>query len=194
MLKFFRTIRKKLIEKDNVRRYLLYAIGEILLVVIGILIALQVNNWNEERKRQQDIRSYVTAMVSDLEQDVREIDIRIEQIEEKIASIDRLADYIRDKPLQEIQNEDLLVFIPQFYIYRPFSWYQTSIEELVNSSSLKDIQNDELREKVVSYYALAEHLIEDYTSDYAYSERLQILQDNILNFNYPDRQEMRQEL
>lgn len=49
MLKFFRTIRKKLIEQDNVRKYLLYAIGEILLVVIGILIALQVNNWNEER-------------------------------------------------------------------------------------------------------------------------------------------------
>jgi len=49
MLKFFRTIRKKLIEEDNVRKYLLYAIGEILLVVIGILIALQVNNWNEAR-------------------------------------------------------------------------------------------------------------------------------------------------
>ena len=50
MLKFFRSIRKKLIEEDNVRKYLLYAIGEILLVVIGILIALQINNWNEERK------------------------------------------------------------------------------------------------------------------------------------------------
>jgi hypothetical protein len=47
MLKFFRTIRKKLIEEYNVRKYLLYAIGEILLVVIGILIALQVNNWND---------------------------------------------------------------------------------------------------------------------------------------------------
>jgi len=52
MLKFFRTIRKKLIEEDDIRKYLFYAIGEILLVVIGILIALQVNNWNEERIRQ----------------------------------------------------------------------------------------------------------------------------------------------
>lgn len=50
MLRFFRTIRKKLIEKYNVRKYLLYAIGEILLVVIGILIALQVNNWNIARE------------------------------------------------------------------------------------------------------------------------------------------------
>jgi len=49
MFRFFRSIRKKLIEEDNVRKYLLYAIGEILLVVIGILIALQVNNWNEQQ-------------------------------------------------------------------------------------------------------------------------------------------------
>lgn len=51
MLKFFRTIRKKLIERENVRKYLLYAIGEILLVVIGILIALQINNWNDAKKQ-----------------------------------------------------------------------------------------------------------------------------------------------
>jgi len=50
MLRFFRQIRKTLIEQDNIRKYLLFAIGEILLVVIGIFIALQVNNWNEERK------------------------------------------------------------------------------------------------------------------------------------------------
>lgn len=47
MLRFFRQLRKSLIEKKKVRTYLLYASGEILLVVIGILIALQVNNWNE---------------------------------------------------------------------------------------------------------------------------------------------------
>lgn len=59
MLRFFRTIRKKLIEDpsicrtgDNVRKYLLYAVGEILLVVIGILIALQVNNWNENKAQK----------------------------------------------------------------------------------------------------------------------------------------------
>ena len=50
MLRFFRSIRQKLIEGKNVRSYFIYAIGEVLLVMIGILLALQVNNWNENRK------------------------------------------------------------------------------------------------------------------------------------------------
>jgi len=50
MIKFFRKIRRALIESGSMRKYLLYAIGEILLVMIGILLALQVNNWNEWRK------------------------------------------------------------------------------------------------------------------------------------------------
>ncbi len=71
MLKFFRKIRKKLIEQENVRKYLLYAVGEILLVVIGILIALQVNNWNNDRKeaavtqsRLENIRDELTENIS----------------------------------------------------------------------------------------------------------------------------------
>ena len=54
MIKFFRRIRQKLIHEGNLRRYLIYAIGEILLVVIGILIALQINNWNENLKDRKD--------------------------------------------------------------------------------------------------------------------------------------------
>ena len=46
MLKFFRRIRQKLINQGDLKRYLIYAIGEVILVMIGILLALQVNNWN----------------------------------------------------------------------------------------------------------------------------------------------------
>jgi hypothetical protein len=50
MIKFFLSLRQKLVDQGNLRKYLLYAIGEVLLVMIGILLALQVNNWNERRK------------------------------------------------------------------------------------------------------------------------------------------------
>ena len=53
MLKFFRKIRQKLLSQNQVTRYLIYALGEILLVVIGILIALGVNNWNQDRISEQ---------------------------------------------------------------------------------------------------------------------------------------------
>lgn len=53
MLHFLRNIRRKLIIQENARKYLLYAVGEILLVVVGILIALQINNWNEMQKQKE---------------------------------------------------------------------------------------------------------------------------------------------
>ena len=52
MLRFLRHIRKKLMEQNKISSYLFYAIGEIALVMIGILLALQVNNWNEQRKNR----------------------------------------------------------------------------------------------------------------------------------------------
>ncbi len=59
MIKFFRKIRQTFIEKGDLKRYLLYAFGEILIVAIGILFALQINNWNTIRvNRQQELKVY----------------------------------------------------------------------------------------------------------------------------------------
>ncbi len=66
MFRFFRQLRQRLLTKNKFSKYLLYALGEILLVVIGILIALQVDNWNEERKEQREI----TQLLLDIEQDL----------------------------------------------------------------------------------------------------------------------------
>ena len=53
MIQFFRKIRQRLLNENKLTKYLLYAIGEIFLVVIGILLALQINNWNDLRKQKQ---------------------------------------------------------------------------------------------------------------------------------------------
>lgn len=63
MIKFFRNIRRTLINEGNTGKYLKYAIGEIILVVIGILIALQVNNWNEDRKEKELEFNLVNKMI-----------------------------------------------------------------------------------------------------------------------------------
>ena len=58
MFRLFRRAREKAVSEKNFMRFLRYATGEIILVVIGILIALQINNWNEERQEQRQIRWY----------------------------------------------------------------------------------------------------------------------------------------
>ena len=62
MIKFFRKIRQKLLAKNKFSKYLIYAIGEIVLVVIGILIALQINNWNEQQKTKSNQEKYLTLL------------------------------------------------------------------------------------------------------------------------------------
>lgn len=66
MIRFFRLIRQQLLTENKFSKYLLYAIGEIVLVVIGILIALQINNWNENQKKEKLKISYRNSLINDL--------------------------------------------------------------------------------------------------------------------------------
>jgi hypothetical protein len=73
-MKVFRKIRFQLIENENASKYLKYAIGEILLVVIGILIALQINNWNEAKKENNILNEYLVKIKSHTKEDLRQLD------------------------------------------------------------------------------------------------------------------------
>ena len=73
MLKFFRKIRLELFSNGHVRKYMLYAVGEVLLVMIGILLALQVNTWNEGRKNTILANAYYCQLLEDVEQDQEQL-------------------------------------------------------------------------------------------------------------------------
>ena len=70
MLKFFRTIRRTLLSDNKTGKYLKYAIGEVILVMVGILLALQVNNWNEESKTNLAQNQLLTKLSEEITQDV----------------------------------------------------------------------------------------------------------------------------
>ena len=81
MIKFFRHIRKDLMEKNNTGKYLKYAIGEIVLVVIGILIALSINNWNQKQIDKKQIRNIYIRIVQDFNNTASEIESDIKNMD-----------------------------------------------------------------------------------------------------------------
>ncbi len=100
MIKFFRHIRKSLLSEGKTSKYFKYAIGEIVLVVIGILIALQINNWNENKKFKEKERQVLTEIISDLEftlQDFdRVINTRTNNLNRTINSINTIVDVLEN--------------------------------------------------------------------------------------------------
>ena len=81
---FFRRIRKNLLSEGNYRKYFKYAIGEIILVVIGILIAIQINDWNENRKQTKIRKQYLTEMRFELQEDINQLDFYINNLKKSI--------------------------------------------------------------------------------------------------------------
>jgi len=94
MLRFFRQIRQKLMEQNKVRTYILYAIGEILLVVIGILIALQVNNWNELRKERNLAMEFESRLVEDLDRLIQRTESLSQQSREILEAITEMQHFL----------------------------------------------------------------------------------------------------
>ena len=111
MIKFFRKIRQKLLSENKVSKYLLYAIGEIILVVIGILIALSINNWNEGRKDRIIEKSILLELGDNLERNIALIDIanaEIIEINRGTASIIEIIEEKKSYPDTLIYHFDKL--------------------------------------------------------------------------------------
>ena len=97
MLTFFRRIRKELLGSRQVGKYILYATGEILLVVLGILIALQINNWNERNKEQATSMTYVNNLIDDLSKDSDMYDDQIRAAQLKFQFCKEIFGIVKDR-------------------------------------------------------------------------------------------------
>ena len=86
MIKLFRIIRQRMLTQKSISKYLLYAVGEILLVMVGILLALQVNNWNERRKAKQVEFTLLTELKKSVEEDIESIKVVIDRNESYVSS------------------------------------------------------------------------------------------------------------
>jgi hypothetical protein len=91
MIKFFQKTRQKQLAKNDFSGYLLYAIGEIVLVVIGILIALSINNWNQKQKERSKEEGYILALIEDAKTDLANFKSVIALNKKRMVNLDSLA-------------------------------------------------------------------------------------------------------
>ena len=148
------------------RRYAVYALGEIVLVVVGILIALQINNWNEVRREQDEIAQFARALASDLEADLTMVDPIVAQIDRRQKDAAALGRCVRETPAEDLSNLDLAFYWRRLTYYRPYAWNRSAIEQLVASGSMRHIRNRELALEISRYVALTHHLDEDMVMDH----------------------------
>ena len=143
MIPFYRKIRKKLADSNQFLKYSRYAIGEIVLVVIGILIALQINNWNEEQKGRLREMTYLENIKTDLLMNIEELNNFIESRESCIASCDIVLDYynaIIPLDLDQFNYHSLNILI-----WFPFNQHDNTYRELLNSGNLATISNKSIK-------------------------------------------------
>jgi Family of unknown function (DUF6090) len=157
MIKFFRHIRKRLVaesppeRRSRAGKYLLYAIGEIVLVVSGILIALQINNWNSNRVQNKKEAIYMANIKRDLNEQLKTIDSQIEYER----NINKIATPIimNYKANQSFEVDSLFtVSIGILTGRRTFVKNTPTYTELISSGNIDIISNSVIKDEIIKYY------------------------------------------
>lgn len=156
MIQFFRRIRQRLVSENKFSKYILYAIGEIILVVIGILIALQINNANEVRKERNKEIHYLKNIKTDLQLNIENIDTFIETRNKQIQSASTVLEYYEGKPLDDLN--DLSNNLLNVYIWKKFYQINNTFQELTNSGNLALISNDSIKNSLLNLDAMYKEL------------------------------------
>ena len=175
MIKFFRKIRYDLMKKNKTGKYIKYAIGEIILVVIGILIALQINNWNDYRKAVQDSKVYLKDMREDLAIDTaylnraipiieRELDFQewaLNKTQHSLADIKMIQDsiqggywdfYINSRTFEKIQNSSVSNLTGFDDLFRKITYYYSVINKRMEKNTAYEVRESTIRTPLVEKF------------------------------------------
>ncbi|MBT8297872.1 MAG: hypothetical protein KJO52_06015 [Maribacter sp.] len=158
-MKFFRKMRYNLLGNNKSGKYFKYAIGEILLVVVGILIALQINNWNETRKDDKALKEYLVKIKSHTLEDIRKLDT-IAKYRTQLANQCKKA---RTRILDKTEDEDLFLFMSCGVAFADY-YFKPNIggyESLKNSIYFGKINNKPLDSLLTRYHSLVDDIAEN---------------------------------
>lgn len=170
MISFFRKIRQSLLKQGKITRYIAYALGEIVLVVIGILIALQVGDWKQQRTDRRLEKEYLERLNIDIEKDLQIVNFIIETLESKEASLIKVRAYVDDPTI--ILDDSIMINLKRSFILGaelPNARLTGTFQELISTGNLRLIQSTDLRNGIVNFYSGWQHRydrIEKFQTEY----------------------------
>lgn len=156
MIKFFRKIRQQLLTENKFSKYLIYALGEIFLVVIGILIALEINNWNNRKITQNRLDVYIEQIYKDISIDLNTLSTLGKNLEEAQKSSLICWDYFQNGNIRDprLFKNTFISIINNF----DFDPKLQGIEGLRSSGSLEIIDSKLLEDLIYDYYGLIDEI------------------------------------
>ena len=154
MIKLFRHIRQKLVSENKFSKYLLYAIGEIVLVVIGILIALQINNWNEDRKLTKTQTTYLKQLYEDISFMEKGYDKRLMKIKNRVELAHKALVFLETC---DLGNENKIYLDSLLLTHQGLSGFYNvhdTYDEMLSANVLASLKNQELKESITDLYTV----------------------------------------
>ena len=179
-MKLLREIRENTIKSGKLKNYLIYAVGEIILVVLGILIALQINNWNEERKERKLEQDYYCRLLEDLQQDQQFLNKLVDDNEIRIRGSNELLHVLQQNAPSRIEviGKTRNAIAKTTFTFKP---NQVAYEDLKSGGNLNVLKDIALKAKLINYYSTMEGLTDvvDVNSDAAVAMYYDTKQDFI---------------
>tara|TARA_R110001606_G_C15381819_1_gene650509 strand:- start:313 stop:1068 length:756 start_codon:yes stop_codon:yes gene_type:complete len=158
MIKFFRKIRQNMIKENRTSKYLLYAIGEIVLVVIGILIALQVNNLNESSKNDVKAEKFLMKLKNQIERNIETVELQQAQNNQFLEISERLISLTNTNSGKNIETKlDTLVLVNSFDFNLNLD--MLSLSEARNNGDLDLVKSDSLTLNIYKFIKLYDDLM-----------------------------------
>ena len=148
MIKLFRKIRQNLLSEGKTGKYLKYAIGEIVLVVIGILIALQINNWNENSKKINQEQEILNNLMQDFEYNLNALESVLKSNAKNIKSAKTVLNFTGNRFSEDFDIDPLINDVAASVYYYPKNGF---LNDLINSGNLGIIRNNQLRNRLTSW-------------------------------------------
>lgn len=155
MIKFFRKIRKRLMGENKTGRYIMYALGEIALVVIGILIAVSINNWNEGRKNRLIEQKLLSELKENLQINLSRLDRDLVLEQRTIDAVDLVVNHIDNR---KPYHDSLDVYFG-YAFYAPDIVLSTSAFESIKSRGFDIIHTDTLRKSILELFDVSYALL-----------------------------------